>query len=131
MGTEDREASKTELAIALAQGISVTAWARTHDIPRPTVYRWAREPEVRKEITACRRRVIDRAVGLMVKRSCRSVKGISALADGADSESVRLRAHQTMLRQMMEVSRFGVLDDRMTAIEERLDERNRNARLTS
>ena len=131
MSAEEREVSKTELAIALARGVSVTAWARAHDIPRPTVYRWAKEPEVRKEITACRRRMIDRAVGLMVKRSCRSVKGISVLADGADSESVRLRAHQAMLRQMMEVSRFGVLDDRMTAIEERLDERDRDARVTS
>src|SRR5262249_3941166 len=113
------------------QGASVRAWAKAHNVPRVTAQRWSQEPEVRKEVASCRRRIIDRAVGMMVKRSCGSVKGIGALADGAESESVRRRANQTMLRQMMEVSQFGVLDDRMTAIEERLDERDKDAHLTS
>jgi len=131
MQEETEKGTKMHLALALAQGISIRAWAKANNVPRVTAQRWSHDPEVRKAVVTCRRRVIDRAVGLMVKRSCRSVKGISALADAADSESVRLRAHQTMLRQMMEVSRFGVLDDRMTVIEERLDERDRNARHTS
>jgi hypothetical protein len=127
MSTEDREVSKTELAIALAQGVSVKVWAAKHNVPQRTVYRWTKEPEVRKEVTAFRRRMIDRAVGLMVKRSYRSVKGINALADSAESESVRLRAHQTILSQMVAVSHFGALDDRLTDMEERLDARDRDA----
>jgi hypothetical protein len=127
MGTEDREVTKTELAIALARGVSITQWARAHEIPRPTVYRWASEPEVRKEIVALRRRMIDRAVGMMVKRSSQAVKGINALADSAESESVRLRAHQAVLSQMVAVSHFGTLDDRLTDMEERLDARDRDA----
>ena len=63
MADENRESLKIELAFALAQGVSVTAWARARDVPRPTVYRWASEREVRKTVDACRRRMLDRAIG--------------------------------------------------------------------
>src|SRR5262249_37345999 len=117
MQEEPEKGTKMQLALALAQGISIRAWARASNVPRITAQRWSHDPEVRKAVVTCRRRMIDRAVGLMVKRSCRSVHGISVLADGAASESVKLRAHQTILRQMMEASRFGVLDDRLTDME--------------
>jgi hypothetical protein len=119
--------TKLQLAIALAQGGSIRGWARAHNVPRNTAQRWSKEPEVRKGVAACRRRMIDRAVGQMVKRAARSVKGTGALADTADSESVRLRAHRAMLSDMMTMSNFGVLDDRMTEIEERLDEPDKDA----
>jgi hypothetical protein len=50
MVEENREGMKPELAIALARGISVGAWARARGVPRSTVYRWALEPEVRKMV---------------------------------------------------------------------------------
>jgi hypothetical protein len=123
MTGEVREVTKSQLAVALARGVSVSAWAKAHNVPRSTVYRWASEPEVRKEIAACRHRMVDRAVGQMAKRACRAVAGIGALADGAESESVRLRALRAILSDMMAFSRFGVLEERMTEIEEQLNER--------
>src|SRR5262245_50175610 len=53
--------------------------------------------------------MIDRAVGLIVKCSCGSFKGISAIADVAESESVRLRALLSILSQMIAVSHLGAL----------------------
>jgi hypothetical protein len=32
---------KTRLALAIAQGKSVAAWARDNQVPRGTAYRWA------------------------------------------------------------------------------------------
>ena len=76
----------------LRTAASITAWARDNNVPRPTVYRWAKEPEVRKAVQAFRRRTLDRAVGMMVKRVPWAVARIIKLADNAESESVRLRA---------------------------------------
>jgi hypothetical protein len=127
MGAEHTRSKQMQLAAALAQGKSVTAWARHKEVPIPTAYRWARNPEIRKAVEACRRRALDRVVGMMVKRATKSVVGIAALADEAESESVRLRAHQSNLTQLMAVSKFSGLEYRMTEIEGYIRERTGNA----
>jgi len=119
--TEGQDKStKSQLAIALAQGVSVTQWARAHEVPRSTVYRWASEPEVRKEIEAYRRGAIDRAVGVMTKRSTWAVGNVVSLASDAESESVRLRANRAILADLMAVSKYSDLEQRITEIEEQL-----------
>ncbi len=57
-------------------------------------------------------------------------KGIAALSENAVSESVKLAALRAIFSNMMAVSEFSSLDERMTLIEERLDERDRNTRRT-
>jgi hypothetical protein len=127
MGEEHREATKTQLALALAQGVTVTRWARENNVPRPTVYRWARDPKIRNAIESCRRRTLDRAIGMMVKRAPWTVGEITTLAGQAESESVRLRALKTIFSEMMAVSKYSGLESRMANIEERLSERAGNA----
>jgi hypothetical protein len=63
MAEDTRESMKPELDIALARGITVARWARENDVSQSTVYRWSHEPEVRKMVEACRRRLIDQAIG--------------------------------------------------------------------
>src|SRR5262249_30371751 len=124
MSEELDDGSKAELAQALAQGISAARWAKSRNVPRNTAYRWAREPAVRKDVEAIRRRTIDLAVGRMTKHTTRAAEGIVRLGDGADSESVRLRAYQAIFSGMISVSNYSVLEERMTEIERRLDERD-------
>src|SRR4029079_14993386 len=69
MNGDELKTAKTELALALAQGVSVTAWARARSMARSAVYRWARDPEVHSEIEAHRRHAVDRAIGIMSKLS--------------------------------------------------------------
>ena len=52
-----------------------------------------------------------------------AVDGIANLAKGAESESVQLRAWRGVLADLMSVSKFSVLEYRMTEIEEQLSER--------
>ena len=127
MGEETQSGTKEQLAVALAQGCSITAWARDNNVPRPTVYRWAKDPEVRKEMQECRRRIIDRTVGMMVKRLPCVVPKLAILATDSESESVRLRAIKILFTDMMAMSKFSCLEERMTQIEEKLDERDRMA----
>jgi hypothetical protein len=118
------DGSKTELAQALAHGISAAKWAKSRNVPRNTAYRWAREPAVRKDVEAIRRRTIDLAVGRMTRHTTRAAEGIVTLADGAESESVRLRAYRAIFSDMISVSHYSGLDDRLTDLERRLDDRD-------
>jgi hypothetical protein len=115
MSEEHRPSKKTQLALAVAQGESVAEWARTNEVPRRTAFRWAKEVSVRT------------AVGRMAGRANWAVKGITTLAAGAESESVRLRALRAMLSDMMAVAKFSGLEQRMTQIEVQLNERVGNA----
>jgi hypothetical protein len=127
MDEDNRESLKTELAFALAQGSSIIAWARARDVPRTTAYRWASEREVRKTVDTCRRRMLDRAIGKLTKRSTWVVDRITGLGEGAESESVRLRALNGMLSQMMAVSKYSALEGRVADVEDKLDARTGNA----
>jgi hypothetical protein len=108
---------KTELAIAVAKGASVNAWARANDVGRSTAYRWTKEQGFRLVVQAWRREALDRAIGMMASRSTGAVKVIAGLADGADSESVRLRAARAVLSDQIAVAKFSDLESRMGQLE--------------
>src|SRR5450755_1214825 len=76
MPGERPRSQKTELALAIANGTSVTAWARGNEMPKRTAYRWAREPEVRAAVESYRRRAVDRAIGRMARRVTWATDGI-------------------------------------------------------
>jgi hypothetical protein len=112
---------KSQLTLAIAKGTPVTKWARQNNVPRRTAFRWAREPGVKAAVERHRRRALDRAVGRMTNGVTWATQGIFDLAKGADSESVKLAALRAVVSDMMAISKFGGLEDRMTRIEEKLD----------
>jgi len=122
MHEERPRSRKTELALAIANGMSVTAWARANEVPKRTAYRWAREPEVRAAVESYRRRAVDRPIGRMARRVTWATDGIAKLAKDAESESVSLTALRAILSDMMAVSQFAGLEQRITEIEEQLRE---------
>jgi hypothetical protein len=120
---------KTQLVLAIAQGITVAAWARAKKVPRRTAFRWASEAKVRASVESCRRRALDRAIGRMAKHVNWAASGIVKLARDADSESVRLAALRAIFSNMMAISEFAGLEGRMAQIEEKLrDETGNTAR---
>jgi Homeodomain-like domain len=125
MAEAERKSKKAQMAHALAKGMSVAAWARAHDVPKRTAYRWSKDPKIRKAVEAYRRRSIDRAVSQLANRASWVVGKITTLAGTAVSESVRLKALRGMLSDMMAVSKHSGLEFRMTEIEEQLAERAR------
>ena len=103
---KSRQGQKTQLVAAIAQGISVAAWARTNNVPRRTAFRWAGEAKVRASVESCRHRALDRAIGRMAKHVNWAVNGIVKLAKDANSESVRLAALRSIFSKMMAISEF-------------------------
>jgi hypothetical protein len=118
MSQEPREANKLQLAIALAQGSSISAWARANNVANETARRWAHEPKVRAEIEVFRRHAIDSAVGVLAKHANWAAAEICKLAGHAESESVKLSALKAVLANMMSVSKYSGLEERMGELEE-------------
>jgi hypothetical protein len=115
---------KTSLALAIARGQSIDAWAKQNDVPRSTAFRWASEPMVRREVEATRRRALGRAIGRLSSVALKAADGIVTLAKEAESESVQLRAWRAVLADQVTVSKFSDLEYRMAEIEEQLSERS-------
>jgi hypothetical protein len=118
-----RKNHENEFAGAIAEGESIIAWAQQNGVPERTAFRWAQDPTVRREVEACRRRVVNQAIGRMTGMAMNAVDGIVTLAKEADSESVQLRAWRAILADMLSVSKFSDLEYRMAEIEEQLDKR--------
>ena len=123
MEKEVRRHKKMNLALAIAEGESIAEWARQNGVAERTAFYWAKDPPVRREVDACRRRALNQAVGRLTGMAMNAVDGIAHLAKAADSESVQLRAWRGVLADLMSVSKFSVLEYRMTEIEEELDKR--------
>jgi hypothetical protein len=104
----------------------VAEWASKNNVPRRTAFRWAGEPEVRAAVERYRRRLLDRAVGRMTGGVNWATTGIFNLAKGAASESVKLAALRAVVSDMMAVSKFGGLEDRLTQVEEKVNARPGN-----
>jgi hypothetical protein len=80
-------------------------------------------PKVRQAVEAWRRRSLNRAIGRLASLALKAAEGIARLGEGAESESVQLRAWRAILADQMAVSRFADLEHRMVEIEEQLRDR--------
>ena len=118
------------------KSISLLRWHRESPPPngggrttcqktRPSTGR--REREVRKEVEACRRGIMDEAVGRLTKHSTWAADGIAALARDSESDSVRLRAFRSIFLDSISVSKYNGLEGRVTEMEERISARDNNA----
>ena len=76
---------------------------------------------------AIRRRALDGAIGNIAMRSSWIMKRLTKLAEGADSETVRLRALRGLVSDMITVSRYSGLEARMAELEGSLHAQPGNA----
>src|SRR4051794_32243773 len=123
MEKQVRRHQKIHLALAIAGGESIDAWAKKNDVARSTAFRWAREPEVRGEVEAPRRRALGQAIGRLSSVAMKAANGIVTLAKEAESESVRLRAWRAILADQRTVAKFSDLEYRMTEVEGQISDR--------
>jgi hypothetical protein len=118
MQEDVRNDLKSHLALMIARGKTINAWARQNEVPLRTAYRWSRDPQVRGEVQEWRRFVLNPGAPGLARLSLKATDGIAKLGRGAESESVQLRAWRAVLADQMAVSKFSDLEYRMTEIEE-------------
>ena len=121
MEPEQRKSGKSQLALALARGISPGKWAKTNGVTRMTAYRWAKEPEVRKAVETHRRNTIDLAVGEMTTHFRQAAEIIYKTATEGDTPSLRFRAARAIFTDMITVSKYSGLEARLLEVEETLE----------
>jgi hypothetical protein len=97
MTEESQKDLKTQLALAIAQGDSISSWARINGVPRRTACHWAKDPAVRETVESCHRRMIEEASRRLAKHSTWAADGIVTLAMQAESNSVKTAALRTIL----------------------------------
>ncbi len=121
MSQRHNQDRKAALALAMAGGQTVTAWAKTNGVPERTARTWARSPEVLDLIATIRRRIIDRTTGRLMRHATAAANQIGKLAQGASSEAVRLQAARAVLADLMAISNYAALENRLAEVERRLD----------
>jgi hypothetical protein len=116
---------KADLAMALASGGTVTAWAAANPaVKKRTAYSWSRSREVLDQVEAIRRAALEQAIGRLSTNATDSAEEIARLAKEAASESVRLQAARAVLAELMTVSNYAALERRLAEIERRLQDRS-------
>jgi hypothetical protein len=130
MPDDPRKKQKAQLALAIARGEPIDEWARQNQVPRRTAFRWAREVKLRRYVETQRRYALDQAIGRLSSLATKATDGILNLAEGAESESVQLRAWRAILADNMAVAKFSNLEHRIMELEEHLDQRNRDTHHT-
>jgi hypothetical protein len=123
MTNELRQKTKIPLALTIAQGRSVALWARDNLVPRSTAYRWAGQPDLQAAAESRRQRAVNCALARLAKRAYREAQEVVALAECAESESVRLCTLRAVVSGAMPTSKLAPLKRRMSAIKQELQER--------
>ena len=85
MEKEVRRLKKINLALAVAEGESIAAWARQNGVPERTAFYWAKDPTVRREVDACRRRALNQAIGRLTGMAMNAVDGKQVFGDDASN----------------------------------------------
>ena len=118
MNIRNNRDQKAALALAIATGRTVRAWAKEHDVPERTAYTWARSdrgPATRSNASDAA--AIDRAIGRLSRYAAAAAQQIAKLAEDAESEAVKLQAARAVLADLMTVSNYADLEDRITVLE--------------
>ena len=85
MEKEVRRHKKIHLAVAIAEGESIIAWAQENGVPERTAFYWAKDPKVRREVEACRRRALNQAIGRLTGMAMNAVDGKQVFGDDASN----------------------------------------------
>ena len=99
-------------------GKTIRDWAQENGVPERTAYRWASDPEVRRQLQDCRQAAIDNTLRLMAERSAAALDRIEELGKVADSDAVRLKANRSLVTDQIALARHANLEYRLSLIEE-------------
>jgi hypothetical protein len=122
MSKINNQSRKSSLALALAGGGTVTAWARENQIPERTAYTWSRSPEVLEQVEMIRREAIDRAIGRLSDSATVAAAEIARLVKEGETDTVKLQAARAVLADLMSVSNYAALEKRLVEVERRMRE---------
>ena len=120
MSKRNNQIQKANLALAMAGGSTVKAWADANGVADRTARTWSKSPEVLDQVEAIRREVLHCTIGRLSDNATVAVDEIVRLVKDAASEAVRLQAARAVLAELMVVSSYATLEGRMAEVERRI-----------
>ena len=117
MAGGDRSNADHLIVAALAAGSTVRDAATAAGVGERTVRRRLEDPAFRAWVEDARRAAIDLAVGRLADAAAFAASGLRALAERAESESVRLGACRTLLELGLKWREHGAVEERLAALE--------------
>jgi hypothetical protein len=129
-GHGGRKARRVEIFVAqLISHASVEDAAAASQISASTGWRYLRDETVLEQLRKVSRNVMRQSKALLQAASIESVQTLRTLLRKAETESVQLAAAKTLLEMGLKVIEIDDIEERITAIEQRVnlpDWRNRN-----
>jgi hypothetical protein len=126
MGRQRNNPLVSKLALAVAAGKTVTAWATENNVLPRTARNWARLPEFRQMVSAIRQKAIDRVTGKLSRHALKAVDQIAKLAKSGENDSVKLNAAKTIVTMLIEVETHAMTTRAMNDLATRLDNLERS-----
>ena len=122
MSTRNNESQKSALGLlAMAAGTSVPAWAKENQVAKGHCLHLVAKRGRPSWSPAHRRRAMDIcAVGRLARNATAAAAQIARLARKATSEAVRLQASRAVLAELMAISNYATIEDRLAEVERKL-----------
>lgn len=111
------------LLISLACGSTVETAAIKSGYSKRTIYRRLEDPEFRRDLQKYRADMRNRASGMLSAASMEAVKTLLSLQASGHSNTARLGSARAVLEFGLKLDQATELEERMTKIEELLQER--------
>ena len=113
-------AADEALIFALACGATVEVAAHRAGMSERTAYRRLEDEPFRKRIKACNAEQLARSSGMLTAITSEAVKTLHDLLAPGNADVVRVRSACAIIEQGMKLRQSTVLEERMSVIEERL-----------
>ncbi|HEV3446447.1 MAG TPA: hypothetical protein VG099_17520 [Gemmataceae bacterium] len=121
MSHQGRHGADEALLLALACGATKENAALKAGVSERTVYRRLQDPDFRQRLQELRKDMVQRAANVLTASAMEAVKTLLSLQQGTVTNSVRLGAARAILEQGMRLRELADLEERLAALEQRLD----------
>lgn len=112
---------------ALLINPSIPEAAKIAGIAERTLYRWAQLDTFNTEYRTARRALVTRVICVIQGAMSEAVKTlISVMLDGQSTASVKVKAAKVLLESGLKVTEIETLDERISAIESALSQKDEN-----
>ncbi len=123
------QAAEEALLMALACGSTVESAASKSGLSKRTIYRRLEDAEFRRQLQNYRTDMVYRATGMLTAASMEAVKTLLSLLGTGNAAAARLGAARSVLEMSLKLRQASELEERMTKIEERLQQRDSHSHL--
>lgn len=120
-----RRAADDALLLALSRGCTVAEAAAESGVSVRTAWRRLTEPEFRRRVEETRRALVQQAARRLADRMSQATDCLAVLM-ASNNDSIALGAAKAVLEFGLRTHETQALDERLTAIEEALADREKN-----